>query len=58
MLGMLTLIYTLNYIDRQIVVILQEPIKTEYKLQDWQLGILTGASISIFYTAMSIPIAR
>lgn len=58
MLAMLTLIYALNYLDRQIVVILQEPIKREYHLQDWQLGLLTGASISILYTAMGIPIAR
>ncbi|WP_157220216.1 spinster family MFS transporter [Flavisphingomonas formosensis] len=54
----LTLIYTLNYVDRQIVTILQEPIKAEYRLQDWQLGLLTGAAISLFYTAASIPIAN
>ncbi|WP_165611246.1 spinster family MFS transporter [Sphingomonas jatrophae] len=58
MLAMMTLIYALNYLDRQVVVILQEPIKADYKLLDWQLGLLTGASISLLYTAMSIPIAR
>lgn len=58
MLGMLTLIYVLNYLDRQIVVILQEPIKHEFQLQDWELGLLTGASISILYTACGIPMAR
>lgn len=58
MLAMMTLIYALNYLDRQVVVILQEPIKRDYALHDWQLGLLTGASISLFYTAMGIPIAR
>lgn len=58
MLIMLTLIYSLNYLDRQIVLILQEPIKHEFVLKDWQLGLLTGGSISLFYTAMGIPLAR
>jgi len=58
MLAMLVLIYTLNYVDRQIVVILQEPIRAEFHLKDWQLGLLTGASISLLYTVMGIPIAR
>lgn len=58
MLGMLTIIYSLNYLDRQIVLILQEPIKHEFTLQDWQLGLLTGGSISLFYTAMGVPLAR
>ena len=58
MLGLMTLIYTLNYIDRQIITILQEPIKHEFHLADWQLGVLTGASISLFYTAVSLPLAR
>ena len=58
MLVMLTLIYSLNYLDRQIVLILQEPIKHEFALQDWQLGLLTGGSISLFYTAMGVPLAR
>lgn len=38
--------------------ILQEPIKRDFQLLDWQLGLLTGASISLLYTAMTIPIAR
>lgn len=58
MLVMLTVIYAFNYLDRQIVLVLQEPLKTEFTLQDWQLGLLTGGSISLFYTTLSIPIAR
>ena len=37
-LVMLTLVYTFNFIDRQILVILQEPIKVELGLSDAQLG--------------------
>jgi hypothetical protein len=35
-LVMLTLVYTFNFIDRQILVILQEPIKAELGLSDAQ----------------------
>lgn len=58
MLLMLAFIYGLNYLDRQIVVILQEPIKADFKLADWELGLLTGGAFGIFYTLMGIPIAQ
>ncbi len=41
-LTMLTLIYVLNMVDRKIVTIIQEPIKAEFGLADWQLGLMTG----------------
>ena len=37
-LFMLTVAYALNFVDRQILVILQEPIKLEMGLSDMQLG--------------------
>jgi Arabinose efflux permease len=58
MLLMLAFVYSLNYLDRQIVVILQEPIKETFQLADWQLGLLTGGAFGIFYTSMGIPIAQ
>lgn len=57
-LFLLTGLYTLNFLDRQIIMILQEPIKIEFGLQDWHLGLLTGGAFGLFYTAMSIPIAH
>jgi len=57
-LAMLMIIYALNFVDRQILVILQESIKQEYKLSDWQLGLLTGGAVSFLYTVMGVPIAR
>jgi predicted MFS family arabinose efflux permease len=56
-LVMLTLVYTFNFIDRQILVILQEPIKAELVLSDAQLGLLTGFSFALVYVTAGIPIA-
>ena len=57
-LTMLFLVYMLNFVDRQIVNILAEPIKRELGLADWQLGSLTGLSFAIFYATLALPIAR
>jgi predicted MFS family arabinose efflux permease len=54
----LTGVYTFNFIDRQILVILQESIKGELGLSDTQLGLLTGLSFALFYVSLGIPIAR
>lgn len=56
--GMLLVIYIFNFLDRQIVNILAEPIKIELGLADWQLGMLTGLAFALFYTVLGIPIAR
>ena len=57
-LGLLTLVYTFNFIDRQILVILSEPIKAELGLSDTQLGLLTGLAFAALYVTLGIPIAR
>lgn len=57
-LGLLLLIYMSNFIDRTIVTILQQPIKAELGLADWQLGLLGGTSFAILYTLLGVPIAR
>ena len=54
---MLTVVYTFNFIDRQILVILQEPIKADLGLSDAQLGLLTGFSFALVYVTAGIPIA-
>lgn len=50
--------YCLNFVDRQILSILQIPIKTEFQLTDTQLGVLTGLSFALFYSLLGVPIAR
>lgn len=56
--GLLFVVYLLNYLDRQIVNILAEPIKQELGLADWQLGLMTGLAFAVFYTFLGIPLAR
>ena len=57
-LFVLTGVYIFNFIDRQILVILQESIKEELSLSDTQLGLLTGFAFALFYVTLGIPIAR
>ncbi len=56
-LAVLTLTYTFNHVDRQILVILLEPIKQEFGLTDGQVGWLTGLSFAAFYATLGIPVA-
>jgi predicted MFS family arabinose efflux permease len=57
-LGLLLVVYVFNFIDRQILSILLEPIKREIQLSDTQLGLLGGIAFAVFYTFAGIPIAR
>lgn len=57
-LFILTIVYAFNFIDRQILVVLQESIKADMDLSDSQLGLLTGFAFAIFYVSLGIPIAR
>ena len=53
---MLIVVYTFNFIDRQIVGILAGPIKAELGLSDTQLGMMGGLAFALFYTALGVPI--
>lgn len=57
-LGLLLVVYVFNFIDRQILTILLEPIKQDLELSDTALGFLTGFAFAFFYTFAGIPIAR
>jgi predicted MFS family arabinose efflux permease len=57
-LGTLVVVYTFNFIDRQILSILLEAIKLDLGLTDTQLGMLTGFAFALFYATLGIPIAR
>ena len=58
MLWTLLVVYILNFLDRQIVAILAEPMKAEFGLSDTQLGLLAGPAFAVFYAVLGIPIAR
>ena len=49
--------YSLNFIDRQIIGILAEPIKGDLGLTDSQLGWMGGTAFALFYTFLAIPLA-
>lgn len=57
-LGLLTVVYSFNFIDRQLLSILQESIKADLSLSDSQLGLLTGFAFAVFYVVAGLPIAR
>ena len=56
-LGMLLLVYTFNFLDRQILGILAGPIKAELGLSDTQLGLLGGLAFAVLYSTLAIPLA-
>ncbi len=57
-LVLLTIVYAFNFIDRQLLAILQESIKSDLGLSDGQLGLLAGFAFAVFYVTAGIPIAR
>ena len=57
-LWILLTVYVFNFIDRQIVNILAEPIARDLDLSDTQIGLMTGLAFALFYTVLGIPIAR
>ncbi len=58
LLWTLLAVYILNFLDRQIVTILAEPIKRDLGLSDTELGLMTGLAFALFYAVLGVPIAR
>jgi len=56
-LFLLVIVFTSSHIDRQIVAILQEPIKAAFGISDTQLGLLTGVMFALFYATLGMPMA-
>src|SRR5262245_38946599 len=57
-LGVMFVVTIFNFIDRQILSILLQPIKDDLKISDTALGFLTGFAFAIFFTVAGIPLAR
>ena len=51
-LFLLVIVFTASHVDRQIVAILQEPIKQAFQISDTQLGLLTGFMFALFYATL------
>lgn len=50
--------YVFNFIDRNIISVLLQPIKLDLNLTNTQMGLLTGFAFALFYTLAGFPIAR
>ena len=57
-LSVLVLVYVLNFLDRQILSILNEHIKADLQLDDAQMGFLFGTAFAVFYALFGIPLGR
>lgn len=57
-LGVLFLVYVLNFVDRQVISILAEDIKRDLHLGDDDLGFLYGTAFGVFYALFGIPLGR
>ena len=54
---LLSAVYTFNFLDRQLLSILSEPIRKDLGLSYTQVGMLTGLTFALFYTTFGIPLA-
>ena len=57
-LAVLVAVHMFNFIDRQIVAVLLQQIKEEFRVSDASLGLLTGLAFVLVYAVIGIPIAR
>lgn len=57
-LGVLVLVYVLNFVDRQILSILANDIKADLQVDDAYLGFLYGTAFAIFYALFGIPLGK
>ena len=57
-LGVLLLVYTINFIDRQVLGILAQDIKRDLGVSDADLGFLYGTAFGVFYALFGIPFGR
>ena len=56
-LGLLLLAYIFNFLDRQILGILAQPIKADLNLTDTQFGAIGGLAFALLYSVLGIPLA-
>lgn len=53
---MLTFVYVLNFLDRQLLSILAKPIQDDLGVSDGQLGLISGLYFAMFYCFIAIPV--
>jgi len=53
---MLSLVYVLNFLSRQLPAILAKPIQDDLRISDGQLGRIGGLYFALFYCCISVPV--
>ena len=56
-LGLLLLAYIFNFLDRQILGILAQPIKADLQLTDTEFGAVGGLAFALLYSVLGVPLA-
>jgi MFS family permease len=56
-LALLLVAYVFNFLDRQILGILAQPIKADLHLSDTQFGAIGGLAFALLYSALGVPLA-
>ncbi len=56
--GVLMFAYVVSFIDRLILGLLVQPIKSSLQVSDTEIGLLAGIGFALFYTVMGVPLAR
>lgn len=54
----LTFVYAMSLIDRQIMGVLIEPVKHEFHVSDSAMGLLSGLAFALFYSTLAVPMGR
>jgi MFS family permease len=55
---LLTFVYSMSLIDRQIMGVLIEPVKHEFNVSDTAMGLLSGLAFALFYSTLAVPMGR
>jgi predicted MFS family arabinose efflux permease len=56
-LALLLVAYIFNFLDRQILGILAQPIKADLRLSDTQFGAIGGLAFALLYSVLGVPLA-
>lgn len=56
--ALLSLLYAISFVDRMIIALLVDPIRTDLGVSDTQIGLLFGLGFALLYTLCGIPIAH
>jgi MFS transporter, Spinster family, sphingosine-1-phosphate transporter len=58
LLTLLVLVSVSSYMDRSIMALLQEVIKHDLALSDWEIGLISGPAFALFHSLVGVPVAR